>query len=100
MQNGLGRYGVVRACCEARVKRAPPLIQRLVQLLMLSLVALLAVENSFAHSLGKTYPLRSREAGKGAVYAFVDESSCFVCNKHLLYLKMQASKASVPFVLF
>lgn len=100
MQNGLGRYGVVRACCEARVKRAPPLIQRLVQLLMLSLVALLAVENSFAQSLGKTYPLRSREAGKGAVYAFVDESSCFVCNKHLLYLKMQASKASVPFVLF
>jgi len=100
MKNGSRKFGVVRACCDDRVNRASPSIQRLVPLLMVSLMVLLAVKSSFSQSLGKTYPLRSREAGKGAVYAFVDESSCFVCNKHLHSLKLQAAKASVPFVLF
>lgn len=46
------------------------------------------------------YPLRSKEQGKGAVYAFVDESSCFICSLQLVYLNKLALEQSVPFVVF
>lgn len=46
------------------------------------------------------FPLRSKEHGKGAVYAFVDERSCFICSKQLVFLHKLALEQAIPFIVF
>ena len=64
------------------------------------MLILLSGAYAFAQVENSVYPMRSKEYGKGCVYAFVDEISCFICNLDLLTMSKYANAKQVPFVVF
>lgn len=68
--------------------------------MIVGLMVVTLCQSSVSQELGKFYPLRSKDVGRGAVYALVDESVCFTASKSIQALARAAEQSNVPFIVF